>query len=671
MSPATALPRPRPLSRSGARRAALAFGAALVALGTLGAVPPAQARELFWRSIDVVARVEADGSFSVAETQAMVMSGDWNGGERVLRVGPGQSVRVERIVRIDSATGAETLLQKGKLDRVDRWDWSDSSTLRWRSRLPSDPPFDQTLLVYRLELVYERVFADLGGGRYELSHDFAFSDRVGAIERFSLELDAEPGWELPGALQVDGAAKRVALPARFEAGPLPPGRGFVVQGALAWRGAEAPANASAGRPSIATAGALAGALAVAAMLFGVLWWRRDAALGRFAPGPDPRAIDAAWLEEKLFSMKPEIVGAAWDRSIGNAEVAAILARLVGEKRLGSRVERKGWGPFGRDVLHLELLVPRSDLDGDEQALISGLFPFGDSTDTERLRAHYSSKGFDPVAKIRGRLGQRLQSVPGFGKAPPRPSKKPTVFLLLAGVGIVVLAAVTRPGAGLAFLGIGGALLASLPGLAFAGAARSKVRFPAVTLAAIAVSTGLCGLVLRGLGGLATVPALALVGVALFAAGLVRAMFQTLSSPESELSMATRRELHAARRFFAVELRKDAPRLEDRWFPWLVALGLAPECDRWARRFGVAGATGVASSSRGSWGSGSPGGGGTGSGGGWSGGGGSFGGAGATASFASAVSTMAAGVPTPSSSGGSGGGGGGGGSSSGGGGGGGW
>ena len=130
-------------------------------------------------------------------------------------------------------------------------------------------------------------------------------------------------------------------------------------------------------------------------------------------------------------------------------------------------------------------------------------------------------------------------------------------------------------------------------------------------------------------------------------------------------MIRRRELERAREYFERELRKDQPQLEDRWFPYLLALGLAPDVDKWFRRFG--GATG-ATSMRSSPGSFSTGGGSSSGGSSWTGGGGSFGGAGASATWAMAATAMSAGVSKPGSSSSGGGGGGG---SSGGGGGGGW
>jgi hypothetical protein len=41
--------------------------------------------------MDVRAILDADGRLHVTESQAMVFTGDWNGGERIFRVSPGQS----------------------------------------------------------------------------------------------------------------------------------------------------------------------------------------------------------------------------------------------------------------------------------------------------------------------------------------------------------------------------------------------------------------------------------------------------------------------------------------------------------------------------------------------------------------------------------------------------
>jgi uncharacterized membrane protein YgcG len=159
--------------------------------------------------------------------------------------------------------------------------------------------------------------------------------------------------------------------------------------------------------------------------------------------------------------------------------------------------------------------------------------------------------------------------------------------------------------------------------------------------------------------------LAVASIPVYLYGICRFLLRIAGSREKPEAMVLRRDLTSARDFFATELNRQQPRLQDAWVPYLIALGLGSDMDRWFRAFGN-GSTAIPATM--SSGGGSAGGSFGGRGQGWSGSGGAFGGAGATGSWA-AMSSMASGVPSPSSSGS--GGGGGGGSSSGGGGGGGW
>jgi uncharacterized membrane protein YgcG len=162
-------------------------------------------------------------------------------------------------------------------------------------------------------------------------------------------------------------------------------------------------------------------------------------------------------------------------------------------------------------------------------------------------------------------------------------------------------------------------------------------------------------------------ALALGALTLVGLALANSVFNLARSRDGAEAIRKRKKLAAARRYFQRELAKAEPRLEDAWFPYLLAFGLGPAVERWFGAYGAAtaGASPAATTSggaaRGTSSGGAPS---------WTGGGGAFGGAGASGSWAAAVGSVASGVAAPSSSG-SGGGGGGGGGSSGGGGGGGW
>jgi len=96
-------------------------------------------KTLYWRRMDVAARLDARGVLHVSERQAIVFTGDWNGGERKFRIAPGQTLRFKGISRQDEA-GQMRALTSGSLSDVDHYTFTDPTTLRWRSRLPSDPP---------------------------------------------------------------------------------------------------------------------------------------------------------------------------------------------------------------------------------------------------------------------------------------------------------------------------------------------------------------------------------------------------------------------------------------------------------------------------------------------------------------------------------------------------
>ena len=68
----------------------------------------AEAKSLYWKSIDVDARIDREGLLHVVETQAFVFDGDWNGGERTFNIRGGQALKVEGVERIDPSGQAVT-----------------------------------------------------------------------------------------------------------------------------------------------------------------------------------------------------------------------------------------------------------------------------------------------------------------------------------------------------------------------------------------------------------------------------------------------------------------------------------------------------------------------------------------------------------------------------------
>ena len=641
-------------------RLLVSIALAAVAVGGVAPGVRAQARELHWKSLDVQARLDADGVLHVRERQHLVMTGDWNGGERVFRLAGPQALKLERVTREDAATGAVHELREGELARVDEYRWSDGRTLRWRSRMPSDPPFQGTSLVYVLEYTLTAVLTQ-DGDRYRLAHDFAFADREGVIESQVVDLEIDPVWTVAQGHRL-----------RFDAGPLPPGTGHVVRLDLGYAGAGAPAHVRSRLLQDRLHLALwLVPLALYLHLLASEWIR-----GRFAR-LDPDAVARpGWLEENVLAHPAEVVGAVWDRKVGPEEVAALVARLASQGALRTRAEGK--------ELHLELLVDRATFQGYERALVDGLFPDGGSiTSTSAIRTHYRGTGvaFSPAETIRAGVTAQVDAILAPGRRFPY-WILPAGFLTAAAAVVALAPLPPAERAVTAFVLCFPLVILGAIGKGLAASWRRRVdRGPLSTVlflipaavavllawAVVGVSWEPLAFLSEGVERSGAFAAPFRLASVLAALGLVSAVINGARSRDRLPALAFRKQVASVREYFAREFDRERPSLRDEWFPYVLALGLDRRSRRWFDRFGVASpgrsswSGGASSGSAGSSGSPGPSG--------WTGGGGAFGGAGATASWAAAASALSVGVSAPSSS--SSGGGGGGGSSSGGGGGGGW
>lgn len=640
------------------------FVAAAVAALLVMAAPGAaqqEGRSLSWPEVRVDARLDADGRLHVTERHTLRFDGDWNGGERSFSPRLGQDLDVQRLARVGPSGELHPLTRDEDLDDVDEYHVEDG-TVRWRSRLPSDPPFDDRRMSYVLEYTLSNAVLPVESREdgYLLDHDFLFSTRVGTIERARVSLALAPAWAVvtePTGWEVTPAEDE-SLVSREEV-DIPPGRGLALALPLRHAGPDAPATVPVAVPAwlrVALTVVLLGGTIVLAVGF----LRRERQAGRFVPLP--QVGDEAWLEEHVLRYTPELVGHAWDRSTSAPEVAGMLARLVQEGKLVSRVEP---ADEQRDepVLHLELEADREAFDDGERPLIDALFFDGrTTTDTRTVKEHYKGKGFDPAGKIRPALDRRLEVVPGAGFISR--GVGPAWVTVGVAAALLVAAIVVRPGDVLfAILATLGAAATAGPALGVAAAyARSVVHTRALAAGVILLLAPLpvaLALVIAGAfettdpGG-ALSPYyrpgwLLLVGLTLLGLATAAVVFRVARPSETPERLAFRRRLAAAREHFETELQKPDPALHDEWFPYLLAFGLGPRIDAWFESFGApatahhtATVASAAASGR--------------AGGGWTGGGATFGGGGGFAgggvggSWSVAAATVASGVSSPSSGG---------------------
>jgi hypothetical protein len=625
----------------------------------------AQARTLHWSSLTVHVQIDEEGALHITERHAMVFDGDWNGGERIFQLRSWHDLDVASVTEIEPDSGARIRLREGDLDAVNEYKLARGHVLRWRSRLPSDPPFDHALKVYEVAYTLEGALLPQGAS-YKLNHDLAFPDRSGEIERFDATLDFAPEWQVPD------------VPRTIHREHVQPGESVFVSTRLRYVGSGTPsAVASVGSIASTTSLPWLRYAAVAIVLvFAALsvrdWLRSERALGRFEPHIPLDSIDEQWLTENVFVLKPEVVGATWDRNTSAAEVAALLARLTLEGKLASSVKRRGWGPFQREILHLTMLCERSAFQSYERRLIDKLF-FDDSrqTDTDAIRSHYKNKGFNPAQELDARLRKRAPSVFAADFSLARWRAWLTAGLFVGGGTLMAIGWLRTPDTiWPTAMPLVAFLIVYAIGLAYAYGYSEHVHDlrPRLIRALLAPTVICAGLAYVLLGSPFPLVALQLVAFPVLVLAFLNSVFNRMHSREMPKGMQLRRTLGSARKYFERELAAEQPRLKDEWFPYLLAFGLGPTVDRWFKAFG-----GATRSDRQDFGTSSTAidmsrGGGSST---WTGGGGAFSGAGASGSWAAAAAGVAAGVPAASSSGGSGGGGGGGSSSSGGGGGGGW
>lgn len=591
---------------------------------------------MYWDAVGVTAHVNADGSLSVRERQEYVFDGAWNGGERTFDLKEGQSVDIEALYREDETTGELIPLQAGPIDQVDNFSWLKGVALRWRSRLPTDPPFHKTKRVYVIDMTYHRIMLQ-DGDRYRLNHDFSFPDRDWDIRKFSLNLTWDKDW-IPS--QPIAAISDTLLR---------PGESVVVDARFKYQGS-ADLNLPVKVVSTSVRGLLLIALAVFCGVALLAMYRSEKSSGLFDEPLATKEIDDAWLQQHVFAYPPEVATAVWRDNTGVLQVSALLARM--------QLEGKIHGEVTKGVMRLRLLVDLGTLSGYEAKLAEALFVDGNTIDINQLREHYRASGFDPAGIIKRGVRNTVSRLIGD-------TKKPKLLWLalwtLTGCGkflflwelarelgpdlaefVVTPLAVFTP---LLFVALGFLIVLSYRNSRLKLARRILWLFLKLTPLLLIIT----GVVLLGSNSMSL---LAFAGVVLWGAGLFGLVLNFARVREGRTYLEVRRRLDAAQRYLAMKLSQGVNDSQKHWYPYLVGFGLAESVDHWSQ--GVAGHNKYRSrssdsdsdsdsstsdeSSSGQTETSA-----------WSGSGGSFGGAGASGHWSSAVADLAHGVSSPHTS----------------------
>ena len=154
----------------------------------------ADSRTLRWSRLAVIAHLDADGRLHVQERHSIVFDGDWNGGERTFRQSLENVLHLDRISRIDASGQVIPLREDKSFTNVDDYAWANSNTLRWRTRLPSDPPFQHREITYLLEYTDANILIPTDDS-YLLDHNFGLPDLEWPIDVYSVDLTLDPVWQ--------------------------------------------------------------------------------------------------------------------------------------------------------------------------------------------------------------------------------------------------------------------------------------------------------------------------------------------------------------------------------------------------------------------------------------------------------------------------------------------
>jgi hypothetical protein len=282
-------------------------------------------------------------------------------------------------------------------------------------------------------------------------------------------------------------------------------------------------------------------------------------------------FDEHRLGETLMSEPPEIIAARWSGRAMKARIEPFLRRLEKKHKIDLTIEKTD---DDENNVSLRLLVPREELTPYERAGIDALMPEGREITSAEIRAKHEDDFFDPADALEAELGRIAKA----NKAQAPWYSKFTSFVLFAG-GMALLVMEIAKNQREPILMFGAlvccsTLMSLWPDSAARYGISNSLRWSVVLLIPLAVVTAIVWgalLLLAEPPGVYGAAGFSLVFFALYKA-IVAA-----SAPRAPA------DLLRARNWLRAELKSERPRLRDEMIPWLSAVGLSSDVDRWKRR----------------------------------------------------------------------------------------
>jgi len=291
------------------------------------------------------------------------------------------------------------------------------------------------------------------------------------------------------------------------------------------------------------------------------------------------AEDGEQLVRELYREPPEVVEAVWSGRAPYVSIEQFLRRMERERKLSINIEKLSDDDDEDYSVTLRLLVPREQLTPYERAGIQMLVPEGWEATSEDIRRRHKELGFDAGSLLRVLLTAMAAASKRRERAPWY-SRLTSFALFITGIYFAFQETVRlghEPVVIAATLICCSMIFSIWPSSIARAVTRESIAgtllllIPLVILTAIVIAIHFAGEVPPGY--------FASAGLSLAFLGTYKAILAGSATRDSpEIARFAR-----ARRWLRNELKSNTPRLRDDAIPWLNALGLSGDIDRWRRR----------------------------------------------------------------------------------------